>query len=157
MSNLDQLWAEVGGAWRECPAVHATVANTCSEHLCGNTGKLYAFPALREKCPGGHLIPDGEMPAKMHGKWWYGEDGKAHIPCELAGCTGVCIKQDVGLLMEGIERLWDSSHVEWRHGLWYLLPSCETDNPTWFSEPSLPEVVKQALVAQGWRVGEPHA
>lgn len=97
MTEHNQLWREVGGAWMKCS--HAKVQawdvveriRACTD--CSGTGKLYAFPALREECH--HCQGMGHYTTPYNDSW----------PDEHCGGTGVLIKQDVELLLDALPSL----------------------------------------------------
>lgn len=71
-----------------CPACQHTTQHCTKCFNCKGTGRVPALPgAVRVKCSGKHLAPDGPMIDEVIATWWL-EDGKAWIPCETAGCRG---------------------------------------------------------------------
>lgn len=146
-SNLDQLWYEVGAAWKECPLVGTNPAGSCT--TCGDKGIIYAFPRLMEECPVYHS--NNIVPACQH--------TSLHCPTCICDGFGISIRQDLEILLECARSLrlkdWTPAPILWPSSFgWVFLWQGKDlwgygDTP----QEAILQACKKVLVAQGWRLG----
>ena len=150
---------QVAGTWKPCDRCRGSgllegyangpekgVTGTSKCGVCKGTSRISALPVVRVPCGCDH----GDYCLKN-------KDGN----CRGCAGRGWTPSTDLAVWIEALEAAFPDSHVEHRHGLWYILLSCVPEPITsdwhskpWYGAPLFMDALSQALVAGGGTLHE---
>ena len=167
MTQAVDLGVQAAGAWKRCPAIIEAIYSGDYDGITSLELRTSHSRECTQKCVLGRIygLPDTvKVPCNpvevVFGGGSISRSVETGNPCPECGGRGWTASTDLAVWEEAIFSVWTYSHISKRHGLVILLPDCINNmrRPKYAGSgqplEALQSAIAQALVADGWTLGE---